>query len=204
MPTFHRPLALTVAALGVGLTLTGCTAKEHPTSRPSSTAQTPSGAEHANTNGRTEARDNDASNGDAFGWTTSTSPLAQAWLDDDPTGTGPQVALRFLQALQDHDDLAADRQLYGWERMMFAGRDMEFLHAVMNDVRRNADLDDAGRCRDAEWVDSDNVAVDCGNTTVVVSLYAGTLASGVRISDWDGHDDGYAGSHTHAYTTFDL
>jgi len=202
MRTFHRPLALAFAALGAGAVLTGCTAKEEPNSGPGSTSQGGSASERGKPEGRSDSRDSDASNGDEFGWTSS--PLAQAWLDDDPTGSGPQIALRFLQALQDHDDLAADRQLYGWERMILAGGDLDYLRKVMNDVRRNANLDKAGRCRDADWVDSDHVAVDCGSTTVVVRVDDDALATGVRISGWDGHDDGYQASHTHAYTTVEL
>ena len=109
-----------------------------------------------------------------------------------------------FQALQHHDDLAADRELSGLGRMTLATRDLDYLHAVMNDIRRNARLDDAGPCREADWADSNHVAVDCGSTTVVVRVYDDAPVSGVRISDWDGHDDAYRGTHTHAYTTFEL
>jgi len=201
--TFPRPLALTVAALGVGLALTGCTAQHDPAAKSDPTTK-PSSAAATNTGSNDERPDSDSWH-DADGyWSAISSPLVKAWLDDDPTGTGPQIALRFLQALQDHDDLAADRELSGLGRMTLATRDLDYLHAVMNDIRRNAGLDDAGRCRDADWADSDHVAVDCGNTTFVVKVFDDAPASGVRISDWDGHDDAYHGPHTDAYTTFEL
>lgn len=198
MRTFRRPLYLSLAALGIGLALTGCTGPQDPTSQPGSGTPT-SGAPE-----RTPASDN-AGDDEASSWTV-TSPLVRAWLDDDPTGTGPQIALRFLQAVQDHDDLAADRELYGWERFRLADRDLEFLRSVMNDVRANAQLDDAGPCRDADWTDSDHVAVgvDCGLTTVVVRVWDDAFARGVRIADGHGHSDDYPGPHTHAQTNEEL
>lgn len=126
--------------------------------------------------------------------------LEDSWRGPEPRGTVAQISLRFLQALQRGDDLAADRELAKRVRFTLSMGDLWQLHRVMSDVRKNAGLADAGPCRHAAQLSREAAVVTCGRRHVVVN--AGTLASpnGVRIDDWTAHYDVFHGPHTHAYT----
>ena len=123
---------------------------------------------------------------------------------DQPAGTGPQIALRFLQALQHRDDLGADRELFILGRSLLADHDETFLSAVMTNVREHAQLDTAGPCTHAEQLDPDSALVACGQRKVVVHVLADADASGVQIAGWLTHHDVYRGPHAHAYTSQEL
>lgn len=127
--------------------------------------------------------------------------LQQVALAPPPTGTGPQIALRFLQALQRGDDLGADRELFSMGRDLLGTHDLTFLHDVMDDVRANAALHTAGPCTRADHLSSDSAVATCGQQRIAVHVMAGAFGKGVQISDWLRHDDHYRGKHTHAFTT---
>ena len=127
--------------------------------------------------------------------------LTQVYLADQPSGSGPQIALRFLQALQRGDDVGADRELYSFGRMMLSGSDMRPLHRIMADVRRHARLAGAGRCSRAVALTKESAVVSCGRVQVVVHVLHDEYSTGVQISDWHVHHDIYRGPHTHAFTT---
>lgn len=130
--------------------------------------------------------------------------LQQLFRADQPVGTGPEIALRFLQALQDGQDLAAAHELYVFGRRLLAQQDMSLLHQVMRDVAGNAGLDGAGPCTSARPVSAQAAVVTCGDLNVVVHVLAAEYGSGVLISDLHPRWDTYAGPHTHAFTTVDL
>ena len=69
------------------------------------------------------------------------SPLRELFLADATTGTGPQIALRFTQALQAGEHLTAARELYITGRALLATRDLPFLDQVMTDVTRPGSID---------------------------------------------------------------
>ena len=118
-----------------------------------------------------------------------------------PQGSGPQIALRFTRALQDHDDRAATRELYVLTRLVLAGHPQSFTHRVLADIRQHAHLDQAGSCTSARRVDSDSAVVTCGTHRVVVHVVDDT---GVQISDTHPRGDAYRSEHTHAYTSIEL
>jgi hypothetical protein len=124
--------------------------------------------------------------------------LSQIWLGDEPSGTGPQIALRFLQALQRHDDLAADRELYREDREWIAEADRATLARVLEQVRRNARLNHAAPCTRAVRLNAEAALASCGALRVVVHVLHDDLASGVQIGQWAYHHDVYHGPHTHA------
>lgn len=124
--------------------------------------------------------------------------LSQIWLADEPPGTGPQIALRFLQALQRHDDLAADRELYREDREWVAEADRATLARVLEQVRRNARLHRAAPCTGAVRLNAEAALVSCGALRVVVHVLHDELASGVQIGQWAYHHDVYRRPHTHA------
>ena len=119
-------------------------------------------------------------------------------------GTGPQIALRFLQALQRSDDLGADSELFALGRSLLATHDLNFLQQIMADVSANAGLASAGRCTQAESLTRDSAVVTCGPQRVVVHVLSGQFGSGVLIADWLRHYDHYRSKHTHAFTTLAL
>lgn len=127
--------------------------------------------------------------------------LEQVWLADQPPGTGPQIALRFVKAVQRRDDVAADRELYSFGRQMFAAEGIRALHQAMADVRRNAGLDHAAPCTRALRLSDEAAVVTCGRLRVVVHVLDDSMAHGVQIGDWWVHQDVYRGRHTHAFTT---
>jgi hypothetical protein len=133
--------------------------------------------------------------------TSETDQLRLLMLADHPTGTGPQIALRFLQALQDGADLRAAHELYVLGRSLLAQHDMPFLHRVMRDVASNARLDRSGPCTTAERLTADAAVVICGEQHVVVHVLDGPYGSGVQLSDRHPAFDVYAGPHSHAFTT---
>jgi len=127
--------------------------------------------------------------------------LEDSWQLPGPSGTVPQIALRFIQALQRGDDLAADRELTSFNRLSLSFKGMWQLHVVMSDVRRHAGLAAAGRCTRARQIAHEAAVVECGHRRVVLKVVANRLSRGVSLSDWTAHYDVYRGSHTHAYTT---
>jgi hypothetical protein len=129
--------------------------------------------------------------------------LEDAWRRD-PRGTVAQISLRFVQALQRGDDLAALRELDREERMWLSMRDLWTLHRVMSDVRKNAALTDAGPCRHVAQLSAKAAVVTCGRQRVVVNADPWVGLTGVRLSDWTLHHDVYRGPHTHAYTLMEL
>jgi hypothetical protein len=121
---------------------------------------------------------------------------------DQPTGTGPQIALRFLQALQTGNHVAAALELLVGGRAWLAADGAEVLHAVMRDVASNARLDDAAPCTGATRLNTEAAVVRCGQTNVVVHVLDDEVASGVQIAPWHPRWDMFRAPHTHAFTTF--
>jgi hypothetical protein len=134
---------------------------------------------------------------------TDRERMRRLFLADHPTGTGAQIALRFLQVLQDRDDYRAAHELYVLGRTLLAQHDIAFLHRVMRDVAFNAGLDAAGRCTSAERLTAETAVVTCGEQRVVVHVLDDPEGSGVQISDRHPAVDTYAGPHTHAFTTIE-
>lgn len=120
----------------------------------------------------------------------------------DPPGHRVDIALRFTQALQQHDDFAAGLELSSLTRTGLGGLGDPQLQELMADVRGHAGLDAAGPCTQARDLDADSVVVTCGRTNVVVHLDT-FLGPGVLISDGWTHEDVFRGPHTHAYTTLE-
>ena len=129
--------------------------------------------------------------------------LEDSW-HPDPRGTVAQISLRFVQALQRGDDIAALRQLDREERLWLSFRDVWTLHRVMSDVRKNAGLADAGPCSRVRQLSKAAAVVTCGERHVVVNADPWVGLTGVRLSDWTLHHDVFHGPHTHAYTLMEL
>lgn len=143
--------------------------------------------------------------------TTAKMRTHRGWLDrytdvllntEDPTGTGPQIAQRFLRALQVGDDLTAAQQLSAGERITAALHDMKWLHRVMDDVRRHAHLQGAVPCSRTDWVNRDAAVVTCGVQQILVHVRSEGFMPGVQIDSYFPHDDVYLGPHSHAYTRY--
>jgi hypothetical protein len=130
-------------------------------------------------------------------------PIDRLAFAPDPTGTGPQIALRFLRALQRHDDIAAARTLTGIGRLSASLHGEAHLHRVLADVANHARLATAGRCTSAARLNHDAAVVTCGARKIVVHVADGFVA-GVQLAPWHPRGDVYRGSHTHAYTALDL
>lgn len=205
--THHLRTALTSATLlTLTLGLTGCS--PHPAAIPSGL---PSGVGHSQAPLPTYGSD-DSDIGDeparSPDTTTDQTPaapvplLTQIWLADPPPGSGPVIALRFLQALQRDDDVNAGMQLHIFNRQAMLGRDDGFLHRVMNDVRKNARLAQAGPCTTARRLSSESAVVTCGRQHVVVHVVT-DMSNGVQLGGWLTHHDVYRGPHSHAYNTLD-
>jgi hypothetical protein len=135
---------------------------------------------------------------------TGNETLDDLFWQDDPTGTGPQIALRFVRELQQRDYLAAARQLDGGGRLALSGDTMGHLRRVMEDVRTNAKLTGAGRCTTASALTRESAVVRCGTHRVVVHVVNTSYYAGVEIDPWHPQYDVYRGPHTHAYTDIDL
>lgn len=132
---------------------------------------------------------------------TGRQQLTELILIDQPAGTGPEIALRFLRALQRGDDMAAARELFIGGRSWLAADGEAVMHTVMRDVAKNAGLASAGRCTSAEAVSKEAAVVRCGRTNVVVHVLADAAASGVEIAWWHPRRDAFPAPHTHAFTT---
>ena len=128
-------------------------------------------------------------------------PLSWLLLAEAPAGTGPEIALRFLRALQAGNDLAAARELSQAGRFWLAVDGPGMLHAVMRDVAAHARLNGAGACTSARQLNAEAALVNCGRTRVVVHVMASTLGSGVQIAPWHSRGDVVRGAHTHAFTS---
>jgi hypothetical protein len=135
---------------------------------------------------------------------TGNETLDDLFWQDDPTGTGPQIALRFVRALQQRDYLTAARQLDGGGRLALSGDTMSHLRRVMDDVHTKAKLTGAGRCTTASALTRESAVVRCGARRVVVHVLNTTHYAGVEIDPWHPRYDVYRGTHTHAYTDIDL
>jgi len=115
---------------------------------------------------------------------TGNETLDDLFWQGDPTGTGPQIALRFVQALQRRDYLAAARQLDGGGRLALSGDTMGHLRRVMDDVRTKAKLTGAGRCTTASALTRESAVVRCGTRRVVVHVLNTSYYAGVEIDPW--------------------
>jgi hypothetical protein len=216
-----RTLAATTASLTLIAGLAACGQSSAAPTAPPATSPAPSSAptrdsaaepatphpDHgaagdAKHEGRTPIHPLDVLIDDMTGHSDS-DKLRQLFLADQPTGTGPQIALRFLQALEDRDDYRAAHELYIAGRTLLAQHDITFLHRVMRDVAYNAALDTAGRCTTAERLTAETAVVSCSEQRVVVHVLDGPEGSGVQISDRHPAVDTYAGPHTHAFTTIE-
>lgn len=98
----------------------------------------------------------------------------------DPKGTGPQIALRFLRAVQQRDYLAAARELNSRSRLALSNETMSHLRRVMDDVHTNAKLEGAGRCTSASEVTRTSAVVRCGTRRVVVHVESTSFYAGVN------------------------
>lgn len=130
-------------------------------------------------------------------------PIDRLAFAPDPTGTGPQIALRFLRALQRRDDIAAAGTLTAIGRISVSLHGEAHLRRVMADVAANARLVQAGPCTRAARLNHDAAVVTCGARKIVVHVANGILA-GVQLAPWHPRGDVYRGPHTHAYTALDL
>ena len=135
---------------------------------------------------------------------TGNETLDDLFWQDDPTGTGPQIALRFVRALQQRDYLTAARQLDGGGRLALSGDTIGHLRRVMDDVRTKAKLTGSGRCTTASALTRESAVVRCGTRRVVVHVLNTAHYAGVEIDPWHPQYDVYRGQHTHAYTALDL
>lgn len=130
-------------------------------------------------------------------------PIDRLAFVPDPTGTGPQIALRFLRALQRHDDIAAARTLTAIGRLSVSLHGEVHLRRVMADVAANARLGQSGPCTSAARLNPDAAVVTCGSRKIVVHVADGVVA-GVQLAPWHPRGDVYRGPHTHAYSDLDL
>lgn len=130
-------------------------------------------------------------------------PIDRLAFEPDPTGSGPQIALRFLRALQRHDDIAAARTLTAIGRLSVSLHGDSHLRRVMADVAAKARLATAGPCTSATRVNPDAAVVTCGSRKIVVHVADG-FAAGVELAPWHPQGDVYRGPHTHAYSDLDL
>lgn len=126
--------------------------------------------------------------------------LFRIWTASPPRGSGPQIALRFMQALQRGDDYAADRELDQFDRFLFEERPVTVLHKAMDDVRRNAGLAAAGPCEHATPLSRESAVVLCGRVHVVVHVPVHGDDHGVKINKQHARKDVFRGPHTHAVT----
>jgi hypothetical protein len=130
-------------------------------------------------------------------------PIDRLAFAPDPTGTGPQIALRFLRALQRRDDIAAAGTLTAIGRLSVSLHGEAHLRRVMVDVANHARLATAGPCTRAVRLNPDAAVVTCGTRKIVVHVADGFVA-GVQLAPWHPRGDVYRGPHTHAYTALDL
>lgn len=130
-------------------------------------------------------------------------PIDRLAFEPDPTGTGPQIALRFLRALQRHDDIAAARTLTAIGRLSVSLHGEAHLRRVMADVAAKARLATAGPCTSAARLNPEAAVVTCGARKIVVHVAEG-IDVGVQLAPWHPQGDVYRGPHTHAYSDLDL
>jgi hypothetical protein len=130
-------------------------------------------------------------------------PIDRLAFAPDPTGTGPQIALRFLRALQRRDDIAAAGTLTPIGRLSVSLHGDAHLRRVMADVANHANLATARPCTSAARLNHDAAVVTCGNRKIVVHV-ADRIVAGVQLAPWHPRGDIYRGPHTHAYSDLDL
>lgn len=121
------------------------------------------------------------------------------WYAVDPPGRRREIALRFAQALQQHDDFGAALEFGFADRVDFIDVGDPQLHAYFADIRRNAGLEHAALCTRSRDLDRDSAVVSCGTTDVVV--HVDHMFPGAVVSDWATHEDAFRGPHTHAFTS---
>jgi hypothetical protein len=212
MHAVARPIALAVAAVSLTALATGCSTPQ--AAGPALTRATSTPDTSAPTRVANDARDGVASSDpasaadpfDVLGGRLKDLPvLTQIAATPDPVGSREQIALRFLRALQAHDDLAADRELTGFARGEFAALDdLDSLHHFLADARRHSQIDTAEGCTTARQIGNDSVLVTCGPTTVLVHVQHDHADTGVEITDWDDWSDTYPGPHTRSVTTVEF
>jgi len=198
-----RRTLLPVAALLALLATAGCTSTLSAPSGPGpSAATTPERASSSRSTGSDVLTTDDDVDQVAEDTAAITEELEELWLSNVPPGTAPQIALRFMQALQRRDDLAAARQLLSTWRISDAWE----LHRVMNDVRHHADLAGAGPCARALVFREGQVIVSCGRRRVMVQATADSITRGVSIFDrpMPFGEAPYRHPHTWAITTVEL
>ena len=81
---------------------------------------------------------------------TGNETLDDLFWQDDPTGTAPQIALRFVRALQRRDYLTAARQLDGGGRLALSGDTMGHLRRAGSSGRCNELVEFLGGCHPSE------------------------------------------------------
>lgn len=136
-----------------------------------------------------------------FGLSFGDEPIDRLAFESDTDGTGPQIALRFLRALQRHEEIAAARTLTVVARLSVSVHGEEHLHQVMADVDAHARLSSAGRCTSAARLNPDAAVVTCGTHAIVVHV---ADDFGVQLAPWHPRGDVYRGPHTHAYSDLDV
>lgn len=128
--------------------------------------------------------------------------LQDIWLENVIRGTGPEIALRFMQALQRHDEIAAFQEM---ANTLFLSRTNRWtLHHVLDDVRQHADLEGAGRCTRAKPFSQDHVIVSCGALRVIVTVYSDSLNHGVDVWKVPTDRGEYRYPHSYAFSTVDI
>jgi hypothetical protein len=130
-------------------------------------------------------------------------PIDRLPYEGDTDGTGPQIALRFLRALQRHDDTAAARTLTDIARLSVSLHGAAHLRRVLADIAANARLAQAGPCTTARRLNPDAAVVTCSARRIVVHVSDG-FYTGVQLAPWHPRGDVYRGPHTNAYSAIDL
>lgn len=199
-----RRTLLPVAALLALLATTGCTAAltpstTDPAAQPERHVDAPSQRRGGDTVVLTTDQP-DEDDDDQEEAQRVADELSELAFGHDAQGSASEIALRFMQALQRRDDLAAAREVLGaWQI-----EDAWQLHRVMDDVRRHAALDRAGPCTRALAFKEDLVLVACGAQRVMVQASTGRAAAGVSIFDRPWRLGEYRHPHTWAITTVEL
>ena len=112
---------------------------------------------------------------------TGNETLDDVFRIGDPTGTGPQFALRFLRAVQQRDYLAAARELDSRSRLALSNGTMSHLRRAMDDVHTNANRFAAGVTRTVHDPNSPyRLRVQVRDRTALDQMIAAYANSGVH------------------------
>jgi hypothetical protein len=202
--TQHHTRAATVAALAIAVAATACSRSTHPAGTPAAPAQVTSEQAPTIVVAIPEPPIDDPLDlGTVDVDLGLDKPIDRLPFDANTDGTGPQIALRFLRALQRHDDIAAARTLTDIARLAASLHGEAHLHRVLADVAARAHLATAGRCTSARRVNPDAAVVTCGARRIVVHVSDG-FGAGIQLAPWHPRGDVYRGPHTHAYSDIDL